>query len=323
MDVSAFGSCLFLGARYHFILEELSNVTVQQYFAPYVAEIEAKGRRVVSLAEDVGGVFDTVFVLLPKNRVEAEYITAQGLRVLSPGGRIFCAADNKAGGTRIKKMLQEFGVSDLSDMSKNKARVVWGRANSIDQDAVLKALDGGAMCFCEKTGFFSQPGLYGWDKIDRGSEILLQHLPCDLRGRGADFGCGYGYLAQFVLQHCAGVKALACLEADARALLACRKNLEEYDGRVDFVQADLTRKIAVTNALDFIVMNPPFHEGKTSDFTLGMAFIVTAAQALKAGGALYMVANAHLPYEAALQQNFSVVDKVFEGQGFKVYKAVR
>jgi len=70
-------------------------------------------------------------------------------------------------------------------------------------------------------------------------------------------------------------------------------------------------------------MNPPFHEGKASDQSIGQNFIKTAANSLKSGGALWMVANSQLAYESHLNNLFSEVKKTFEGQGFKVFHAVK
>src|SRR5690606_29767337 len=48
--------------------------------------------------------------------------------------------------------------------------------------------------------FLSKPGLYGWNKIDQGSALLVEtfkaHFPsanCHYQ-RCLDLGCGYGYL---------------------------------------------------------------------------------------------------------------------------------
>jgi 16S rRNA (guanine1207-N2)-methyltransferase len=84
---------------------------------------------------------------------------------------------------------------------------------------------------------------------------------------------------------------------------------------------DLRRLPPDLPRLDFIVMNPPFHEGKKTLPEAGQAFIKTASQALKPNGALYMVANTHLPYEAALAQSFKNVKPLAVEKGFKVIHA--
>jgi 16S rRNA (guanine1207-N2)-methyltransferase len=68
-------------------------------------------------------------------------------------------------------------------------------------------------------------------------------------------------------------------------------------------------------------MNPPFHVGRSDAPELGRAFIAAAARALRPGGRLWLVANRHLPYEAALAGAFAFVNVLADAQGFKVITA--
>ena len=313
---------VFLGARPHSTLRLFPNITLQQYFKPYARILQDQGFAVSSDFTSADNHHNYALVLLPKNMVEARYLLAQGLKILKSGGVLVAAADNNAGGNRIKKILQEFGVENICEESKNKCRVVWGQKSQAQIQSVEKAIEEGQMQFVSATGFQSMPGIFGWDKIDKGSEILLRHVPTDLKGNGADFGCGYGFLARHVLQNCSGVQSLSCIDADYRAIKACRENLSSFKS-ARFFWEDLTAPIHELSDLDFIIMNPPFHEGKDPDSNIGKSFIQTAAQSLRPAGQLWMVANVQLPYEAVLKENFESVDKKFEGQGFKIYCAVK
>ncbi|WP_163277808.1 methyltransferase, partial [Klebsiella aerogenes] len=64
---------------------------------------------------------------------------------------------------------------------------------------------------------------------------------------------------------------------------------------------------AITEIYDTIVMNPPFHAGRSADPTMGQGFIAAAAKRLKPGGRLLLVANRQMPYEAALKSLFRSV----------------
>jgi 16S rRNA (guanine1207-N2)-methyltransferase len=79
----------------------------------------------------------------------------------------------------------------------------------------------------------------------------------------------------------------------------------------------------VPGSLDFVVMNPPFHDGGTEDQALGRTFIARAAEALRKGGTLWLVANAHLPYEAALGAAFRDVSVRVQAGGYRVFEARR
>ncbi len=309
-------SVAVLNARHHERLRDFSHLTLQQDFKPYADELLTAGFVLSELGEIAAQ--DVVFLNVPKTVVEAKYLIACGLRIVRDGGVFVCAAANDANGTRLAKWLKEFGLRDVQSLSKDKARVCWGVVDGFDNHVVDEAYEAGLPQRLD-TGFVSQAGIYGWDKIDQGSEILAQHLP-KLSGRGADFGCGYGYLVRTVLQH-KNVSELICIDADKRALECCMRNCE--DDRVSMRWEDLTKRVDGLNDLDFIVMNPPFHEGKAADSNIGKAFVVRVAASLKQGGVLYMVANVHLPYEDVLQDKFSRVEKMHEGGGFKVFSAVK
>ena len=70
-------------------------------------------------------------------------------------------------------------------------------------------------------------------------------------------------------------------------------------------------------------MNPPFHDAGHESKGLGIAFIARAAELLRPGGVCWLVANRHLPYEAALEEKFRSVAPVAEARGFKVIEAVK
>jgi 16S rRNA (guanine1207-N2)-methyltransferase len=100
------------------------------------------------------------------------------------------------------------------------------------------------------------------------------------------------------LRRCPKIQRLDLFEADARALACARRNLAGHDREIAYHWHDVTA--GLTDTYDAIVMNPPFHTGRTTDVDLGRAFIHTAAASLKRGGKLLLVANRQLPYEAAL-----------------------
>ncbi len=317
------GSVFFANGQFtpDLSLFDQSTLVLQQVFKPYADALEDHGYDVFTGFPSQSQLFDISLVLVPKNAIEARYVVAQALKLTRKGGRIFCAADNRGGGGRLKKMLQDFGVSSLQQDSRNKARVVTGIVNSLQVETVDQALRDGAVQEICDGAFVSQPGVFSWDRIDKGSALLTEYLPQDVSGVVADFGCGYGYLSKFLLQHCNGISRLNSVDADYRAVELCRSNVENFQAEKDFLWADL-RSLKSLSGVDVIVMNPPFHEGKVQDISLGVSCIQTAAGCLKRGGVLYMVANSHLPYESVLRDLFTGCDMLHDGQGFKVFKAV-
>ena len=113
-------------------------------------------------------------------------------------------------------------------------------------------------------------------------------------------------------------KALDLVEADHLALACARRNVT--DPRAAFHWADATR-FRPERRYDAVVTNPPFHTGRAAEPGLGVAFITAAAAALAPQGALWLVANRQLPYEAALTRLFREVREIGGDKGFKVLSA--
>ncbi len=269
-----------------------------------------------SLESLADGSVDAAMIYAPPGVIERRYALAQALRALKPGGRLDVMGLKDKGGSRLKKELQAFGLEVNESAKAHHRRCVVIRPETVH--GVDEAIAAGALQRVKGLDAWSQPGVFAWDRIDTGSLLLAGHLPA-LKGAGADLGCGYGALSTVVLRSPA-VTALKLVDLDRRAVEAAKKNIE--DARATFDWADV-RTIEANGGLDFVVMNPPFHDGGAEDRALGQAFIRQAAAMLKRGGTLWMVANRHLPYEAELRAAFKRVTPLEEGGGFKLFEAVK
>lgn len=265
--------------------------------------------------------YKSVVIFTPKQKEETRALIARGLQMLEHGGVLVASASNEAGGKTLTKMMVEFGVK-VQDHSKHKCRVAWTTepqkaAAVMIQDALKR---GGLQQ--RNDGLWSMPGLFSWDRLDKGTDVLLHHLPFALNGHGADFGCGIGVIGHKLLSRYKDIKKLVCIDRDTRALEATKKNLEPWKDRIEMMQADLSKHINLSK-MDFIIMNPPFHIGKKQAASVGQAFILNAAQNLKKEGILVFVANTHLPYEKVVAENFSFHRILSEEHGFKIIEAIK
>jgi 16S rRNA (guanine1207-N2)-methyltransferase len=267
--------------------------------------------------EDVApGSVDAVTIYAPPGVLERRHTLALALRALKVGGRLDVMALKDKGGSRLNKELRAFGVEVGESAKAHHRRCVVIRPDRVE--GLDEAVAAGAPRLVEGLEAWSQPGVFAWDRIDPGSALLAEALP-PLKGTGADLGCGYGALAPVVLRS-PGVTALRLVDLDRRAVEVARRNID--DPRAAFAWAD-ARTLDETGDLDFVVTNPPFHDGGAEDRRLGQAFIRKAAGLLKKGGVLWLVANRHLPYEAELNDAFKRVRMVADQGGYKVFEAVR
>lgn len=262
------------------------------------------------------GSVDAAMIYAPPGVLERRHTLALALRALKPGGRLDVMAPKDKGGSRLKKELAAFGVEVGESAKAHHRRCVVIRPERVM--ALDEAIAAGEARVVPGLEAWSQPGVFAWDRVDAGTLLLAQHLP-PMKGAGIDLGCGYGALATVVLRSPA-VTALRLVDLDRRAVEAARRNVT--DPRATFDWAD-ARTVEASGDLDFVVMNPPFHDGGAEDRRLGQAFIRQAAAMLKKGGVLWVVANRHLPYEAELAAAFKRTRPVADAGGYKVIEAVK
>jgi 16S rRNA (guanine1207-N2)-methyltransferase len=262
------------------------------------------------------GSLDAFIVAAPAGAVERRYVTAQALRALAPDGALTALAANGRGGQRLRKELEAFGCTEIAETARRHHRLCQCRRPA-QPIGVAEAIEAGAPQFAPRLGLWSQPGVFSWDRPDPGS-VRLAGFIGDLAGDGADLGCGVGFLTAAVLAS-PKVKRLTLIDIDARAIQAAKRNVT--DPRATCLHADIRERTDALTNLDFVVMNPPFHEGGDPDLELGRAFIRRAAASLRRSGTCRMVANIALPYDAALGEVFREVTRLDQGGGYKVYEA--
>lgn len=323
---------LFLGARDGWPLRERPRpgLVVEQASRPLADALQATGH---AFDRDDARRFPLVLLLPPRQREAMRAWFARAFDRCSPEGVVVASVANDSGAKSAEADLRRLAGGLEGSLSKHHCRAFWARPATGSIDAALQAqwrvLD--APRRIEATdlpggGFLSRPGVFAWDRIDPASALLAAHLPPDLAGHGADLGAGWGYLSLQVLARCPGVRALDLFEADAHALALAKANLAEIPRArgvgLDVLWHDVTA--GLPRRYDFIVSNPPFHAHDRSDRPeLGRRFIEVAAQALRPGGRLLLVANRHLPYESALDAQFASVRVLAQAHGFKAIAAVR
>lgn len=321
------GPVLFLRAREGWAMRQfpLAQLVCEQSYKPFADELERGGLQVIADASESDVRYPLVLVLPPRQREEARALFARALSLCAPGGVVVASITNNEGaksGEADLRLLAGLGGS----LTKNHCRVFWSRPIDGSHDAALLAkwreLDAPRLIVGGR--FRSRPGVFAWDRIDPASALLVEHLPADLTGKGADLGAGYGYLSAEILARGGKVVALDLYEAEARALDLAKQNLAvfEDEAKLGYRWHDVTT--GVPEQYDFIVSNPPFHTQSRADRPdVGRRFIAVAAEALKPGGRLFLVANRHLPYEAVLNESFGQVRVAGERDGFKVIEAIK
>ncbi|CUW40230.1 putative ribosomal RNA small subunit methyltransferase C [Magnetospirillum sp. XM-1] len=290
------------------------RLVCEQGFKPAFDRLVQAGFQTVARLE---GRFPAGLVLLTKHKAENRANIARAWDLLEPGGVLVCCGANALGAASHEREAEKvFGLA--GSLSKHQARTFWMvRGN---QDAPAEWLEAAAPKPVEGCDLVARAGCFSAEHVDKGSALLLHCLPEGLAGRGADLGAGWGYLSAEILRRFPDITAIDLFEAEALALEDARTNLAG-DERAAFHWLDVGAGLPKCEPYDWIVSNPPFHEGRKADPAIGQGFITAAWKAIRRRGKFVLVANRNLPYEAELRRRFREVTLLREADGFKVYLA--
>ena len=264
--------------------------------------------------------FDWIILTLPRQKALLQMLLECAKGLLTPGGSLWLAGENKAGIKSSDKLLKKhFGKVQKLDNARHCTLFEATDAsadkpfNSSDYLEVWQANPNGA-----NLQVASYPGVFAHGRLDAGSALLLETLvKQDIEGSVLDFGCGSGVIG-------ATLAALpqvdvTFLDTSALALYACEQTLSLNGLNGTLLPSD--GLASVETRFDLIISNPPIHSGVKTDNHLSMQLLENIEKHLQPGGRLVIVANRHLPYEKWLGEKFKQVGELSCNQHFKVLNA--
>ena len=275
-------------------------------FRPDADWFSARGLPVTTRAE---GRYALSVVCLPRTRAAAQDLVAQA--IAATDGPVYVDGQKTDGiDAMLRACRARAAVSEPVAKAHGKIFAIHAPdpGDFDDWRAVPQPVEGGMVTL---------PGVFSADGPDPGSRLLAAVLPERLPPLVADLGAGWGWLAGQALTR-EGVEELHLIEADHAALECARANLP--DPRVRFHWADALGFLP-ERPFDAVLCNPPFHTARAADPALGVAFVAAAARMLAPRGVLWLVANRHLPYEAALAVAFRQVEEMPGTPAFKLFRA--
>ncbi|HNG60383.1 MAG TPA: methyltransferase, partial [Cellvibrionaceae bacterium] len=140
------------------------------------------------------------FIRIAKEKPWVQHLINQARQYLPAGGQLLLAGHKQEG---IKTYADKAAALFLSPQKAIKNGDFYSLA--LTQPSV----PAGSLLPCEdypkfrpvftlqEKPVYSKPGIYGWDKIDQGSQLLVDTLKAEMLptlNNCLDLGCGYGYL---------------------------------------------------------------------------------------------------------------------------------
>jgi 16S rRNA (guanine1207-N2)-methyltransferase len=263
-----------------------------------------------------------VIYRLSKEKPVVHHVLNEAARLLAPGGELFFAGFKNEGTKTYRDKARElFGHADwqknstvyLASFVQPAVRVEAGLLETQNY-AQLRLME------TENETFYSKPGVFGWNKIDRGSAFLVEHLleflallsqsPSSL----LDLGCGYGYLTAHT-RNWPLVRRVAT-DNNAGAIVSATKTAQHYGISVDVLADDCGRSLQ--EKFDVILCNPPFHQGFRTEDRLTKTFLQQTQRLLTSQGAALFVVNMFIPLESAAEAYFHSVQTLANNGSFKL-----
>lgn len=150
-----------------------------------------------------------------------------------------------------------------------------------------------------KLYFYTDTGVFSKDKVDYGSEILIQSLPV-LTGKILDLGCGYGVIGISVAKTNPETH-VTMVDINERAVELAAQNVKKNHIKNAVVHASDGFQ-QISHQFNAIVSNPPIRAGKKVIYPL----FEQSKNFLLPGGSLYLVIQKKQGAKSAVEKLMSV-----------------
>jgi 16S rRNA (guanine1207-N2)-methyltransferase len=277
-----------------------------------------------------------IFFRIAKEKALLHYVVNHALMTLPIGGVLFLAGGVNEGAKSLFEKLRDFPQLSI-ELERGYAKTLMATITKKAEMAEMAAplLDDrdyadwfelkydDAEDISDEPAFISKSGIFGWDKLDIGTELLWQTIQTlnEQNPLAAetilDLGCGYGWLAVQAGKQWSNAKIIAT-DNNVTALMAVQQNAFRFGLSIDVVAADAGDEIQ--DQFEMILCNPPFHRGFDVEDDLTLLFLKAAARLLSRRGAAYFVVNSFIPLEKKAVGIFAKIDTV---EDTKKYKVVR
>lgn len=172
----------------------------------------------------------------------------------------------------------------------------------------------------ERFAFLTDAGVFSPDRIDRGTELLIEHMELPDSGQVLDWGAGYGAIgivAARLRPRCHVMLA----EVNERAVALLRENVKLNRVPNTYVLAGDAFGYMPDLTFDVILINPPIRAGKQTVFRA----IEESALSLRPGGSFWLVGQRKqgvLTIAQRMSECFAQVETMAKRGGYRVLRGL-
>mgnify|MGYP000026457027 CR=1 FL=1 len=265
--------------------------------------------------------FDLVVFYYPKAKAEAQMLLDNIRAISTESTRLLVVGENKGGVKSVVKQLKADAQFSRKVDSARHCSLFQFTGLTVNPDFQLASYAKQFEINVAGTplSLVTLPGVFSHGELDKGTELLLETIKLNNPKTLLDFATGCGVISTFLAKHYAECKIVAS-DVSALALAAAELTFAKNGVSAELKLAD---GISSINAkFDYIVSNPPFHTGLSTNYDITQLFIADAKTRLNKRGELLIVANSFLPYADALRDEFGDFCKLKDNKKFTIYSAI-
>ncbi|MBA6389814.1 methyltransferase [Colwellia sp. BRX10-3] len=262
---------------------------------------------------------DMAIIHFPKSKAEFSFTLEMLAESMTENATLVIVGENKGG----VKSAEKLGIDYLEycnkvDSARHCLMFIGEYKTTLPRFELQKFYKHYQIQVQEKTlEIAALPGVFSQNALDTGTEILLAHLPDIMAGKVLDFGCGAGVIAAYIGTVYPQTK-LTLVDVSALALHSAQTTLSLNKLSGELIASNSLSD--VRERYDFVISNPPFHQGVKTHYAATEQFLADIKQNLARNGCITIVANSFLKYLPIMQEAIGKTKTLAIKKGFAVYQ---
>ncbi|XBC44632.1 MAG: 16S rRNA (guanine(1207)-N(2))-methyltransferase RsmC [Buchnera aphidicola (Schlechtendalia peitan)] len=259
---------------------------------------------------------DIILYFWPYSKCEAIFHLKYIFSLVPKDSSIFLVGENKSGINTIQNLLNKWILFKKIDSAKH-CSLFFGKIHLRPK-------------FKFNTFIFSNiyknvniktiPGVFSYNKIDVGSQLLISTFTNSITGDILDIGCGSGILSILLAKFSNKVK-LTLVDTNIAALKSSKLTLKSNNITGNVLLSDVYSN--VYKKFDLIISNPPRHKNSKTNLNCIQEIIKNSVQYLKKNGEIRIVVNSHISCHKFFKNTFTYYNVLKKEKNFTIYQAYK